>query len=190
MTSGNLENATAIGYNAKVDANNKVRIGNTSVSVIEGQVPFTSSSDQRLKEDIQTVEKGLELINDLTPVSYKRINNESDTVEMGLLAQDVAATLAKYGLSDSGMVHQANEDAYMSLRYNDLLAPMIKAIQELSDQGEVKDELIARLEKRLELQEDELEAQQNELFALVKTQQKQIASLQRLLESDFVTVSD
>ena len=54
---------------------------------------------------------------------------------MGLLAQDVAASLEKYGLSDSGMVHQANQNAYMSLRYNDLLAPMIKAIQELSEES-------------------------------------------------------
>ncbi len=190
VASDDLENATVIGFRAIVDASNKVRIGNSAVTVIEGQVPFTSSSDKRLKEDIQNVERGLELINDLTPVSYKRLNNESGTVEMGLLAQDVAATLAKYGLNDSGMVHQANKDAYMSLRYNDLLAPMIKAIQELSDQSELKDELIAQLEHRLELQQDNLEAQQNELFALVKTQQKQIASLQRLLDSDFMAASD
>ena len=53
---------------------------------------------------------------------------------MGLLAQEVEATLEKHGLGNSGMVHQPTEDSYMSLRYNDLLAPMIKAIQELDAQ--------------------------------------------------------
>ncbi|MDB2667638.1 tail fiber domain-containing protein [Luminiphilus sp.] len=180
-----------------MNASNKVRIGNTDVTVIEGQVSFTSSSDKRLKEDIKTVDTGLELINDLTPVSYKRINDKAGTVEMGLLAQDVAASLAKYGLSDSGMVHQANEDAYMSLRYNDLLAPMIKAIQELSEQSKSlqeqskslqeqsksKDETIAMLEKRLE-------SQQSELLVVLKQQQDQIVSLKSFVERNFVATFD
>ena len=190
MTNDDFVNTTAIGSLASVNASNKVRIGNTEVTVIEGQVSFTSSSDQRLKEDIQTVDTGLELINDLTPVSYKRINDNAGTVEMGLLAQDVAATLAKYGLSDSGMVHQANEDAYMSLRYNDLLAPMIKAIQELSEQSKSKDETIAILERRLETQQQELESQQQNMIALLKQQQDQIASLKRVVEREFVVTSD
>ena len=109
---------------------------------------------------------------------------------MGLLAQDVAATLAKYGLSDSGMVHQANEDAYMSLRYNDLLAPIIKAIQELSEQSKSKDETIAILEKQLETQQQELESQQQNMIALLKQQQEQIASLKRVVEREFVVTSD
>ena len=109
-----LSNATAIGYGAIVDDFNKVRIGNTQVEVIEGQVPFTSSSDARLKDTITPVSGGLALINDLNPVSYHRINNVNGDIEMGLLAQEVAATLEKHGLADSGMVHQPSEDAYMS----------------------------------------------------------------------------
>ena len=38
VLTGNLANATAIGYRAIVDASAKVRIGNSSVGVIEGQV--------------------------------------------------------------------------------------------------------------------------------------------------------
>jgi hypothetical protein len=47
-----FSNATAIGADAKVDASNKVRIGDNLVTVIEGQVPFTNPSDRRLKENI------------------------------------------------------------------------------------------------------------------------------------------
>jgi hypothetical protein len=50
-----LTNATAIGFNALVTASNKIRLGNTSVSVIEGQVPYTFTSDKNQKENFQTV---------------------------------------------------------------------------------------------------------------------------------------
>src|SRR4030095_8558075 len=53
VTTGNLTNATAIGYNTKVNASNKVRIGNASVTKIEGQVPFTTPSDGRYKFNVQ-----------------------------------------------------------------------------------------------------------------------------------------
>jgi len=175
VASGNLENATAIGYNAEVNASNKVRIGNDAVTVIEGEVAFTSSSDARLKDRITPVSDGLALINDLNPVSYHRTNNPESDIEMGLLAQEVEATLEKHGLGNSGMVHQPNEDAYMSLRYNDLLAPMIKAIQELDAQHKQE---VASLQ-------DQLQSQQEELLAIVQSQQEQIAQLQRMVEHQF-----
>jgi hypothetical protein len=36
VSAGNLTDATAIGFQATVNASNKVRLGNTSVTVIEG----------------------------------------------------------------------------------------------------------------------------------------------------------
>jgi len=182
VTSDNLSNATAIGYGAKVDASNKVRIGNESVTVIGGAAAWSNFSDERLKEKIEPVSSGLSLINDLNPVTYHRINNDAPDVEMGLLAQEVEATLEKHGLGNSGMVHQPNEDAYMSLRYNDLMAPMIRAIQELDTQHiaaiEEKDEQIALLEQKLE-------TQQEELLAIVQSQQEHIAQLQHMMELQF-----
>ena len=175
VASGNLQNATAIGANATVDANNKVRIGNTLVTVIQGQVAYTSSSDARLKDSITPVSGGLALVNDLNPVSYHRTNNPESDIEMGLLAQEVEATLEKHGLGNSGMVHQPTEDAYMSLRYNDLLAPMIRAIQELD----------AQHQKEVASLQDQLQSQQEELLAIVQSQQEQIAQLQRMVEHQF-----
>lgn len=55
-----LANATAIGYNAIVNASNKVRIGNSSVTVIEGQVPFSSVSDAREKREMHDTTLGLD----------------------------------------------------------------------------------------------------------------------------------
>ena len=180
-------NSTAIGHEARINASNKVRIGNAFVTVIEGQVAFTTSSDARLKEDIAAIENGLAFVNDLNPVSYHRINSSSDDIEMGLLAQQVQETLAAHGLSKSGMVHHASEDAYRSVRYNDLLAPMIRAIQELDDAAETKDQQIASLEQRLQSQQEELlvivQSQQEQMAV----QQEQIAKLQRAVEHQFAS---
>lgn len=139
-----------------------------------------NSSDARLKEAVSSVGVGLGLINDLNPVRYHRINNPESDIEMGLMAQEVEATLAKHGLGNSGMVVQPDENGYLYLRYNDLLAPMIKAIQELDDASEAKDEQIASLQQKLE-------SQQEELLAIVQSQQEQIAQLQRLVEHQFAS---
>ena len=53
---GNLINATAIGAKTVVNASNKIRLGNSLVTVIEGQVAFTSSSDKTKKENFQPVD--------------------------------------------------------------------------------------------------------------------------------------
>ena len=95
-----------------------------------------NSSDARLKEAVSSVGVGLGLINDLNPVRYHRINNPESDIEMGLMAQEVEVTLAKHGLGNSGMVVQPDDKGYLYLRYNDLLAPMIKALQELDDASE------------------------------------------------------
>ncbi|MBT7339813.1 MAG: hypothetical protein HN853_01825, partial [Halieaceae bacterium] len=150
--------------------------------VANGQIisnGVVNSSDARLKEAVSSVGVGLVLINDLNPVRYHRINNPESDIEMGLMAQEVEATLAKHGLGNSGMVVQPDDKGYLYLRYNDLLAPMIKAIQELDDASEAKDEQIASLQQKLE-------SQQEELLAIVQSQQEQIAQLQKLVEHQFV----
>jgi septal ring factor EnvC (AmiA/AmiB activator) len=83
------------------------------------------------------------------------------------------------------MVHQASEDAYRSVRYNDLLAPMIRAIQELDDAADAKDQQIASLEQRLQSQQEELLAVVQSQQEQVAMQQEQIAQLQRVVEHQF-----
>jgi hypothetical protein len=55
VAQGNLSNATAIGYGAVVNASDKIRLGNSFVTVIEGQVPFTFTSDKNQKENFEPV---------------------------------------------------------------------------------------------------------------------------------------
>jgi hypothetical protein len=68
--SGILTNATAIGFDAMVDASSKVRIGNFFVTSIGGAVGWTIFSDGRYKKDIQENVSGLAFINSLRPITY------------------------------------------------------------------------------------------------------------------------
>ena len=179
-------NEVQIGNNNITD----VYLGRRSAAEAEGEVvanlhlygtayaaAHALSSDGRLKENIAPLPEGLGINNDLNPVSYRRIGEANDAKEMGFVAQEVQAALNQHGLH-SGMVLQPDEDGYLYLRYNDLLAPMIKAIQELDDASEAKDAEIASLKQQLE-------SQQEELLAIVQSQQQQIAQLKRMVEHQF-----
>ena len=56
VSAGNLTNATAIGTSAVVNASNKIRLGNAFVTLIEGQVAYTFTSDKTKKENFQPVD--------------------------------------------------------------------------------------------------------------------------------------
>jgi hypothetical protein len=178
------ENSVALGANATVAVDNTIQIGGSAITSILTATATSVNSDARLKEAIVPVETGLALINDLKPVKYHRINNQAADLDMGLLAQDVESALKKHGMSDVGTVRNATEEGYRSVRYNDLLAPMIKAIQELDGQHSVavaeKDEQIAALQ-------EQLMAQQGSLLSMIAAQQEQIAQLQGLVEQQFAT---
>ncbi len=62
-TTDGLTNATAIGYLAGVNASNKIRLGNADITVIEGQVPYTYTSDRNEKEDFRAVDAAMVLTN-------------------------------------------------------------------------------------------------------------------------------
>jgi hypothetical protein len=137
------------------------------------------TSDERMKTDITDSKLGLDFVRELNPVSYKWVNYKAQhntfdagydedgayyettttgTIEhvfnrnhYGLIAQDVEAALTKLGIDTSdfaGYVYDEKSDSY-GLRYNEFIAPMIKAIQE--QQG-----IIEKLESRLEALESKI----------------------------------
>jgi hypothetical protein len=119
-----------------------------------------TTSDSRLKTEIQPSELGLNFINSLNPVSYKWItssteivrdengnilsdeNGETLTIDKpgirphyGLIAQELKSAIAESGVNDfAGFVQEdpSDPDSLMSIRYEEFISPMIKAIQELS----------------------------------------------------------
>ena len=105
VSAGNLNNATAIGAEAIVNASNKVRLGNTSVTVIEGQVGFTAVSDKTKKENFAPVdgEEVLGKIRGFELTSWNFIGHDpKEFRHYGPMAQDFFASFGHDGVGRIG----------------------------------------------------------------------------------------
>jgi|GEM_PF-3319286 len=125
-----------------------------AVYAVNGSI---QTSDIREKTEIKTIKLGLDFINDLNPVSYKwkdckRLqgyeNIKDERNHQGLIAQEFAETLEKHGINKNefgGLDIQKTEkyDDFHGMTYSQLIAPMIKAIQE---QQTIIEDLKSRIE--------------------------------------------
>lgn len=163
----NVSNSSALGQGVQITASNQVRIGNTSVNSIGGQVAWTTFSDANIKSNIREDIPGLAFIMRLRPVSYnydltklQKLQGTKPTAEnaaeariapkkfTGLLAQEVeqAAIATQYDFS--GIDKPTNEHTPYGLRYSEFVAPLIKAIQEMKaliDQQQKEIEALRKL---------------------------------------------
>jgi hypothetical protein len=182
-STGDVENGTALGYAAIVTSNNHVRIGNTSVTSIGGQVAWTNFSDERIKTNIKENVPGLLFINLLRPVTYsfnvdkqQEIMRRKDTSNRkgkydinkiqftGFLAQEVEAAAKKINYDFSGVDAPQNDEEVYGLRYSDFVVPLVRAVQELSAQNDSlkKEDLLQKeINKDLETRLSKLEAMMN-----------------------------
>ncbi|MGE5355063.1 MAG: tail fiber domain-containing protein [Deltaproteobacteria bacterium] len=157
VASGTQTNSTSLGFNAIVNNSNKVRIGNTLVNVIEGQVGWSYPSDARFKFNIHDDNvPGLELINRLRPVTYQfdtrmfdaHINKyrqetpdqnqkaeplfEESTavIRTGFLAQELEKACKEIGFEFSGLHIPSSDVDNYSISYDSFVPVLVKAIQE------------------------------------------------------------
>jgi hypothetical protein len=182
--SGNLTNATAVGNAAIVNASNKVVIGNTSVTVIGGQVGWSTFSDGRFKSNIVENVPGLDFIMKLKPVTYHfdarkfehflgntdsklqkqgtDLSSSESMVHSGFIAQDVEKAAQELGYDFSGVHKPVNEKDNYSLAYGEFTVPLVKAVQELkkqlNEQIQLNKELKAELAEKDKTMNARLEA--------------------------------
>tara|TARA_R100000773_G_scaffold44557_1_gene46192 strand:+ start:1451 stop:3400 length:1950 start_codon:yes stop_codon:yes gene_type:complete len=93
-----------------------------------------NTSDKNEKNTIIDSDLGLNFINKLKAVSYKWNDEElGKKTHYGLIAQDIEQTIKEIGkdVDNIGMIDKPEKGA-MGLNYNELIAPLVKAIQELS----------------------------------------------------------
>ena len=86
------------------------------------------TSDIRIKENITDITNGLDIIMALSPIKYNKL--EETEIEFGFSAQDVKAQLLNLGYSEDISIYSDDEDIW-SLQYEQLIAPLVAAIQEL-----------------------------------------------------------
>ena len=128
-----LSNCMALGYNARVDASNKVVVGSTSVSSIGGYTGWTTfPSDSRYKKNVTGNVPGLEFITRLKPVTYTlditaidaTLNKRQPaTLRPGEVAREIspeemASAEAKEKIVYSGFLAQEVEQSAKEIGYN------------------------------------------------------------------------
>lgn len=162
--SGKISTAAKTGINGIAAMNSVVPLtDNTytcgasgfSWAAIYSTTALNVTSDKRVKKDVQDSDLGLEFINSLRPVSYKLIVGEKKLVKeatktqeavyeevqgqrthYGLIAQEVKEALGEKDSAIWCLRDKDNNQSQQSLRYEELIAPLIKAVQELSAEVE------------------------------------------------------
>ena len=153
-------NCTGIGANSAITGDNQVQLGNSATTTYAyGAVQ--NRSDIRDKADVRDTTLGLEFVNQLRPVDFKwdmreyykpefdreaspelyKLSNithdgskKRNRYHHGLIAQEVKEVLDSNGIDFGGFQDHkvSGGDDVLSIGYNELIAPMIKAIQQLS----------------------------------------------------------
>jgi trimeric autotransporter adhesin len=171
-----FNNTTALGYAAIVTASDQIRLGNSNVMSIGGQVSWSTLSDGRFKKEVKEDVSGLEFIDKLRPVSYevdkdavdkflrvpdslKNMSNESRkkvTRQTGFIAQEVEEVIKKTGYVFHGVESPKNEGDHYSIRYAEFVVPLVKAAQELSANDKEQKQIIQELKNELLTLKEEL----------------------------------
>lgn len=126
-----------------VDNTQSLGTGTARWSAIWSATGTIQTSDRRLKTDIVPTDLGLDFVCSLNPVRFAWKNGEGG-VHYGLLAQEVADALDSAGVSGFGglvLADPQDADGQLGLRYDQLIAPLVAAVQELAQR-------IRALEKR------------------------------------------
>ncbi|MBF0416712.1 MAG: tail fiber domain-containing protein [Magnetococcales bacterium] len=164
-----VSNVVCLGYASAVSGSDQVQLGDSATTTYAyGSVQ--NRSDRRDKADIAPCHLGLEFIASLTPVDYRwnyredyftetisengctvRTRTENDGTKKrnrlhhGFIAQDVKAVMDALGTDFGGYQDHAvngGQDV-LSIGYQELIAPMVKAIQEINAR-------LIRLEEHIE----------------------------------------
>jgi len=154
VSAGNLFNATAIGHGANVNASNKIRLGNSEITVIEGQVAYTFTSDKNDKENFRPVDgdEVLSKIRGLELTSWNYIGQDPQQFRhYGPVAQEF---FAAFGQDDVGTIGKPT-----TINSGDMAGILMIAVQTLEKRT-------AKVEA-IKAQNEDLRAQIAELHHLV-----------------------
>jgi trimeric autotransporter adhesin len=172
---GAYSNSTALGANTIIGVSNKVRIGDATVTVIEGQFAYSFPSDERFKNNVTEEVKGLDFINRLHPVIYnfdtrsfdeflmknipdslreaillsKDYRESSSIRQSGFIAQEVEKAAKESGYDFNGVHVPANDNDNYGVAYSLFTVPLVKAVQELHGQNKLQQKTIESQQEQI-----------------------------------------
>jgi len=184
----NVNNSTAIGYNSRVTGSNQIQLGDGQSSLYAFGA-LQNRSDARDKADVRDTVLGLDYINMLRPVDYRydarddynELDENGNMVKLpkdgskkrnryhhGLIAQEVEKVSQLIGMDFGGLQnHSVNggSDVY-SIGYSEFVAPLIKAVQELTAKNKEREEENVSLLKTVNLLVEQVSTLQEKVKAL------------------------
>jgi len=167
--SGNLSIGTADAPTQKLDVLGNARfrvVGSGSATrdlyLTSDGTLVVSSSDVRLKTNIENIEDGLEIVKKLQGVRFNWKEDPEGERRIGLIAQDAEKVVPEMTFTNPA-------DGYMGINYAELSAVLIEAVKE---QQKIIDKLTARvdeLESSKKAEMESLKAQLTRLQAQIET---------------------
>jgi hypothetical protein len=150
---GDVNTANCIRIKGQQDAtagyisfgNNTTALGSTNSSTLTWGAAFTATgditaySDARVKENIKTIENGLDKVLALRGVTYNRTDLEDKTEKIGVIAQEIQEVLPQVVME---------ENDRLSVSYGNLAGVFIEAIKEQQTQIELLKAEIAELKNK------------------------------------------
>jgi hypothetical protein len=155
----NLSNTAAFGYNARVTADNTIRLGNSSITQIGGYAPWSNLSDGRFKTRVQDNVPGLDFVMQLRPVTFHwdlhaledfhgagakgdkkpefleaAMIEKEKKVYTGFIAQEVEKAAKACGFDFSGIIRPQNQQSAYNLSYAEFVVPLVRALQQQQEQ--------------------------------------------------------
>ena len=146
-------NITGVGQNTTVTGSNQLMLGNSETTPYAWNA-LQLRSDRRDKKDIKPINFGLDFITKLNPVLFKwdvRGGNKGERNHSGLIAQELKETMDNMGI-DFGVYqdHKVNGGHdVLTVGYEELIAPLIKSVQELTQKVEEQQKEIDELKQQL-----------------------------------------
>lgn len=112
-------------------------------------VPWSGSSDKRLKENIEPIDNAFvrEFFDKLNPVRFNYIADKDKKTEFGLIAQELEEVFEEIEEPNNGIVHEVQQ--YKAIEYQKMVGLLIPAVKDLYAQiDELKEEIKLLKEER------------------------------------------
>ena len=120
-----------------------------------GSALIRFTSDARIKDDIQSLDTGLDIINQLNPVTFQSLVDDDERRIPGFIAQDVEEVFPEDvfmvtqvpGLAPEGLeIPDIEENPLRSLEPTHFIPYLVKAVQELSAKNDALEARLTALE--------------------------------------------
>jgi len=97
----------------------------------------STPSDERLKDNVITIDNGLSLVNQLRGVTYDwNVGSKQGTRDIGVIAQEVEKVLPELVKENKLPLITDSDETYKTVDYEKLTAVLIEAVKELSQKVE------------------------------------------------------